>query len=255
MILEIKNFSLCIKNKKRTKLIGSFNLDLAQGEVVSVLGLSGVGKSALTTHIFGLNDNFESEGIINWKKTDKNCSKNIASGYVSQTDPIFPWFSVSDFVSMCAHDDPSKITAIKETMSDFHVSYETFGNKKAGRLSGGERGRISLAAAIHCTDYRLLLDEPFSHIDEIRKNEYIEVFKKIQNQRQLTTFIVTHSSKEAGYLSDKIVLLRGPDSTDHKIIDGYAKQFESMPAFCESSLRRLDIEISNFFQIRKELNL
>lgn len=196
------------KNFDDEKVIDNINIELNKGEIISLLGVSGVGKTTLFNILSGLilpdNGNvlLEDEDIT---------GKPGKISYMLQKDLLLPHKKIIDNVSL-----PLVIKGIKkkEAREKVQPLFEQFGlegcqNKYPCQLSGGMRQRASFFRTYMSSCGVALLDEPFSALDTITKSNmhkwYIEMTKKLD----ISTIFITHDIDEAIYLSDRIYVLSG----------------------------------------------
>ena len=202
---EIKsgNFVASEKNK-----VNNVNLKIEnQGEIVSLLGPSGVGKTTVLRTIAGLQKLSSGEIFLKNKLiSSKNIhiepeKRNIALSF--QDNSLFPNYKVIDninFGKKRANGNASIIDA-NEIIKLLHI--EPILEKFPHQISAGEAQRVSLARSLMSKPDLLLLDEPFSNIDQSLKDEIQVSVKKLLKRINLTTIIVTHDSYEAFSMADK----------------------------------------------------
>ena len=202
---EIKygNFVASEKNK-----VNNVNLKIEnQGEIVSLLGPSGVGKTTILRTIAGLQklssgEIFLRNKLISSKKTHMEPEKrNVALSF--QDNSLFPNYKVIDninFGKKRANGNGSTID-VNEIIKLLHI--EPILEKFPHQISAGEAQRVSLARSLMSKPDLLLLDEPFSNIDQSLKDEIQVSVKKLLKRINLTTIIVTHDSYEAFSMADK----------------------------------------------------
>jgi iron(III) transport system ATP-binding protein len=188
------------------------NLSVEKGKILALVGESGSGKTSLLRIISGLD--VPDSGYINLDETtlyspdeflpaDK---RNI--GYVFQDYALFPHLTVKKNIAFGIDSLPSieQEHRIQE-MLDL-VNLTDFANRYPNELSGGEQQRVALARALAMQPKLLLLDEPFSNLDFIRRDKLKTELKTILQQTETTTIFVTHDTTEALFLADKIVVLK-----------------------------------------------
>ncbi len=202
---EIKNstFSASRKNK-----VIDFNLKINEpGEIVCLLGPSGVGKTTILRSIAGL-QKVESGEIFLKNKLISSSSlhvepekRNIALSF--QDNSLFPHYNVIDNINFGLKRNPTSSTkiSIDELLNILHIN--NLQNKFPHQISAGEAQRVSLARSLMSSPDLLLIDEPFSNIDHSLKGELQANIKKILKKKKITTIMVTHDSYEAFYMGDK----------------------------------------------------
>jgi iron(III) transport system ATP-binding protein len=202
--LEISNVTFAASKFNKIKKV-SFKIE-KEGEIVSLLGPSGIGKTTILRTIAGL-QNLESGKIIlkgkiisseNFNLEPEN--RNVALSF--QDNSLFPHYTILDNINFGAkRNRKAKYDFnINELIKVLHL--EGLEEKYPHQVSAGEAQRVSLARSLMSKPYLLLLDEPFSNIDQSLKVELQQNIKKILKEKKITTIIVTHDSYEAFYMAD-----------------------------------------------------
>ena len=190
-----------------TVALGPIDLDIAQGEFVSLLGPSGCGKSTALHIIAGLVA--PTTGTVEISSGTPRVGGKHAMGFVFQDPTLMPWASVSDNVylplrlaGVASRDAQPRIAQVlaQVGLSDFAKSYPR-------ELSGGMKMRVSLARALVTDPDILLLDEPFAALDEISRFRFNNDLLKLWRDLGKTIIFVTHSVFESVYLSQRVVVM------------------------------------------------
>lgn len=214
-LLQVENVS---KSFDQEMIIQDINIHLNQGEIVSLLGVSGGGKTTLFNVIAGLKKPDTGRVLLNGEDVT-GIPGNVS--YMLQKDLMLPYRTIVDNVAL-----PLLIQGMgkKEARKKASSYFEEFGlagteKKYPAQLSGGMKQRAALLRTYLFSEKVALLDEPFSALDMLTKRSmhkwYLEVMEKIQ----LSTFFITHDIDEAILLSDRIYLLTGrPGRITHEII-------------------------------------
>ena len=216
--LEIQNVTFAASNKNKVNNV-TFNLD-KEGDIVCLLGPSGIGKTTMLRAIAGL-EKIETGKIILKGKTISSPNfhiepeeRNIALSF--QENCLFPHYNVIDNIKFGADRNKDKKFnfSIYDIINLLHI--EEIQQKYPHEISAGEAQRVSLARSLMSKPDLLLLDEPFSNIDQSLKEELQLKIKKILNEVNISTIIVTHDSYEAFYMGNKCGI----------ILDQSLKQFD-----------------------------
>jgi NitT/TauT family transport system ATP-binding protein len=192
--------------------VASASIDVARGEFVSLLGPSGCGKSTLLMMIAGLER--PTGGSILLGGTEiREPRREI--GIIFQDATLLPWKSALDNVLFPVRILKLPIEPYRRRARDLlaMVGLSDFENKKPSQLSGGMRQRVAICRAlIHDPDI-LLMDEPFSALDAITRDQMNVALSEILETYKKTVIFVTHSIREAAFLSDRVVVMGGRPST------------------------------------------
>ncbi len=193
---------------EENNIIEDVSLHLNEGEIVSLLGVSGVGKTTLFHALSGLIH--PTEGRILLKKKDIT-GKAGSISYMLQKDMLLPYFTVLDNIIM-----PKRIKGVpkKEARKEAEgllgeFGLEGCGDKYPAQLSGGMRQRAALLRTYLFSREVALLDEPFSALDAITKSEMHAWYLKVMEQIRMATIFITHDIDEAILLSDRIYIMSG----------------------------------------------
>tara|TARA_B100001123_G_C15323974_1_gene1028897 strand:- start:263 stop:919 length:657 start_codon:yes stop_codon:yes gene_type:complete len=203
-VLEIKNLSHSYENE--TSILENINLLVKSGEIISILGSSGCGKTTLLRIIAGLEK--QTKGTLKINDTivsDSNYSippekRNI--GLVVQDRALFPHLNIYENVNFGIRNLSSDIDTPREYLKLFKV--EKLSKKYPHEISGGEQQRVALARSMAPNPNILLLDEPFNALDDQLKLELHNETKRIFKERNLTVIIVSHDLAEAKFFSDRL---------------------------------------------------
>lgn len=212
-LINIKNLSYYYEPDKPALL--DLNMNIKEGEFICVLGPSGCGKSTLMSILSGLTPPSSGEVTVQEKNLYENgIAVNLPHmGYVFQDHRLLPWRTVRENITlvMKAANIPSERwnEIIHNILSMLQINQ--FENAYPLNLSGGQRQRVSIARALAVDPSFILMDEPFSTLDEVTarfmRREIVEIWRKSGK----TIFFVTHSIREAIYLADRIfIMTKGP---------------------------------------------
>lgn len=192
--------------------VASASVDVARGEFVSLLGPSGCGKSTLLMMIAGLERPTGGSILLGGTEV-REPRRDI--GIIFQDATLLPWKSALDNVLFPVRILKLPIEPYRRRARDLlaMVGLSDFENKKPSQLSGGMRQRVAICRAlIHDPDI-LLMDEPFSALDAITRDQMNVALSEILETYRKTVIFVTHSIREAAFLSDRVVVMGGRPST------------------------------------------
>ena len=204
-ILEISDLSHSYGDEIFT--ITDFSFSLKDGEITSIIGSSGIGKTTLLRIIAGLEEPSEGEVRINEKLVS---SKNFILppekrnlGLVVEDRALFPHLSVKKNVMFGINYIEEKESLAREYLQLFKVL--DLEEKFPHEISAGQQQRVAFARALITNPDILLLDEPFAALDKKLKSELHIETKKIFKEKGLSVILVTHDEEEAEYFSDRII--------------------------------------------------
>jgi NitT/TauT family transport system ATP-binding protein len=197
-----------------TKFFGSLealrliDLDIAPGEIVTVLGASGSGKTTLLRLIAGLEEPSAGSVLIDGASPhEARVAKRI--GWVPQSPALLPWRTVARNARLLLEVNRDTSGAPTRSTDELlgAVGLAEFAGAYPHELSGGMRQRVALVRAMALGAPLLLMDEPFAALDEITRAEMRHLLAGLCEQMATTVVFVTHSVSEAVYLSDRVVVL------------------------------------------------
>jgi len=188
-----------------TAALSGLNLEVRDGEFLSLLGPSGCGKSTALRLIAGLST--PTTGAVEWPHAAAESESRI--GFVFQEPTLMPWTDVSNNVMLPLK--LQKVPGVEATervaAALARVGLQEFANAYPRELSGGMRMRVSIARALVTEPALLLMDEPFAALDEITRfklnNDLLQVWQALRT----TVVFVTHSVFESVYLSSRIAVM------------------------------------------------
>lgn len=219
-IIKINNLTFRYKNKPIFK---NFNLNIKEGEWISIVGPNGSGKSTLVKILVGL---MAAEGDITIDKLKLNkenlihIRKKIGVVFENAND-AFVAETVADDIAFTLENlayEPSEIDKmIKEIASIFKISHLL--DKEPYQLSGGEKQKVAIAAAMVAKPRILIIDDALEMVDDESKREIFKSIKKLHRDKTLTIITVTHSLEET-YHADRMVVI----NNGQILIDGPVKE-------------------------------
>ena len=191
-----------------------------EGEIICILGPSGIGKTTILRTIAGLEKINKGQIILKDKiiSSDKTHlepeKRNIALSF--QENSLFPHYTVDKNIHLGLKKNSIKDKSIDSNEIIKILNISNILNKYPHQISAGEAQRASLARSLISQPDLLLLDEPLSNVDQSFKEDIQVALKQILKKSKISTIVVTHDSYEAFYLGDKCAL----------ILDGEVKQFD-----------------------------
>ena len=187
-------------------VLKDINLDIDEGNFVSIIGKSGSGKTTLLKIISGLKKPTKGTVILNDKILSSDGifvePEDRKLGLVVQEKVLFPHLNVQDNVEFGIASDDKKNEKCIEMLKKFHIS--DLIDKYPHEISGGEAQRVALARTLVTKPSVLLLDEPFNGLDQGLKDEIYPDIKRILKENKMTTIMVSHDLNEVKSLSNKI---------------------------------------------------
>lgn len=207
MSLRITELSVDLQ---KNSILKHINLEINTGEFISLLGASGCGKTTLLKSIAGLLDVKEGDIQIDGKSIVKLPPEKRGTVIVFQDLRLFPHMTVEQNIGFTMDiKKVSKEIKKKRVAELLHaVQLDGFEKRKIREMSGGQKQRVALARALAADPKILLLDEPFSSLDENLRCEMAELVRKLHREMGLTVVMVTHDKEEAMKVSDYIALMK-----------------------------------------------
>ena len=238
-VLEVKGVS---KSFDGEEIIRDITLELKEGEIVSLLGVSGGGKTTLFNVIAGLS--MPDEGEIYLEGNDVTGKPGNIS-YMLQKDLLLPYRTIVDNVALPLMIRGMRKNEAREKAAGYFEEFGLLGAEKKypSEVSGGMKQRAALLRTYLFSEKVALLDEPFSALDMLTKASVHEWYLDVMEKIRLSTLFITHDIDEAILLSDRIYLLTGkPGAITKEIV------------IKETKPRKKDFNLSeNFLQYKKEI--
>lgn len=208
-MLQVQNCSFSYLNEIT---IDALSFSLEKGNCLAIIGESGCGKSTLLKLIYGLHD--LDSGQIFWKDSEVLGPKfHLIPGmpymkYLAQDFDLMPFITVAENVgkylsNFYLEEKQQRIAELLEI-----VEMTEYASVKAKFLSGGQMQRVALARVLALEPEVLLLDEPFSHIDNFRKNSLRRKLFQYLREKQITTLVATHDSTDILSFADEVLVMQ-----------------------------------------------
>ncbi|MFR2776475.1 MAG: ABC transporter ATP-binding protein [Anaerostipes sp.] len=195
------------KSYDDTVVLNDINLEIQEGEIVSILGPSGCGKTTLLNLILGITDVSDGKILYNGEDMTNLPMEKRGFNIVFQDYALFPNLNVYKNITYGLKNKPNISTNEEvEELIDLLGLREHL-SKKIEQLSGGQKQRVALARTMVMKPRILLLDEPLSALDGVIKESIKDRIKTIAKEFHLTTIIVTHDPEEALTLSDRVLIV------------------------------------------------
>lgn len=245
VMLELKAIK---KSFDGVPVLKNIDLQVNDGEIVSILGPSGCGKTTLLNLILGIVNADSGEIIYNGEDLTNTAMEKRGFNIVFQDYALFPNLNVRQNITYGLKNRPEiSSEAEVEELIDLLDLREHLG-KRIDQLSGGQKQRTALARTMVMKPRILLLDEPLSALDGVIKESIKDRIKTIAKEYHLTTIIVTHDPEEALTLSDRVLIIENgeisqydkPDEIVHNPKNDFVRKF---------ILNQLEIKRNNIYAL------
>jgi len=239
MQLILRKVNKSYKNTQSiSRVIHNLNINLNIGDTYCLFGPSGCGKTTLLNIISGI-IKFDSGNIL-WKdgkEITRYLPGNKKVGYLFQGIQLFPWLNVQDNLAIAL----SSLNLSKRQRGDLIIDnlksldLIKYIYKYPYSLSQGQQQRIALVRALIINPDILLLDEPFSHLDEEAAQKLREDLTRLIEDKKILTLYVTHNPYEAIYMSNKIIVFNGDTPTKIALLQTKYKPKKSVNNYLDIS--------------------
>lgn len=232
-MIELKN--LCKSYDHKTDVVKNLNLIIQDGELVVLIGESGCGKTTTMQMINRLIEPTDGSILFNGKDTksiDKNTlRRNI--GYVIQDIGLFPHRTIAQNIAtvpLLSGKDRAQVNArVRSLMETVGLPYDQYADRYPSELSGGQQQRVGVARALANDPDIILMDEPFSALDPITREQLQDELLRLHDEMGTTIVFVTHDMDEAIKLGDKIAIMKNGEivqfDTPESILKNPANEF------------------------------
>lgn len=182
-------------------LFDDFNLDLEPGEIIAITGPSGCGKTTLLRCICGLEELDEGQIVLDGRDITYTLAEERGIGLIFQRPVLYPHLDVKGNLKLGSQD-----CDVSTTLAE--VDLIGFENRRVETLSGGEGQRIALARALLANPSVLLLDEPFSSLDEELSDKLLSDVRGLLKARNCPAILVTHDHDVAKKFADSVISIQ-----------------------------------------------
>jgi len=241
-VIIIKDLSVTYQgNSKKTLALEKVNININTGDIYTFIGPSGCGKSTLLHVLSGILKDYTGSVSIDDRAVNPKVQR---IGLIPQNYGLLPWKNVYKNIML-----GMKIKHDKQDLDEYsryiikQLGIDTLLDRYPKELSGGQQQRVAIARAFILKPDLLLMDEPFSALDAITREEIQELFLSIWKENRVTTAFITHSVDEALYLGSKIVVFSPSPGRILDILEN--------PCFKLDNLRFKDEYYSMSMKLRK----
>ncbi|MBO8424627.1 MAG: ABC transporter ATP-binding protein [Firmicutes bacterium] len=232
-LLEVKGVTQAYDG---VTIIEDVNFSVERGETVCLIGASGVGKTTLFQVLSGLIAPASGVVLLNGENVVGKAGK---ASYMLQKDLLLPFKTIIDNVSLPYRVSGMPKKKAREKVAPYFTQFGLQGTEKKypGQLSGGMRQRAAFMRTYFFGHELMLLDEPFSALDEMTREDMYAWYMKIAAELDLSTLFISHNLEEALTLSDRILVMTGrPGRIAHELKverDGTGEDFFTSQRFAE----------------------
>ncbi len=193
-----------------TVAVDALNLEVARGELVTLLGPSGCGKTTTLRLIAGFEQPTEGSIWIDGQEVTRLPPERRRIGMVFQSYALFPHMTVAENIAFGLRMARLPADFIRQRLEEMLalIQMSGYGDRPVHQLSGGQQQRVALARALAIQPRLLLLDEPLSALDARIRAELRDEVRRIQRALCMTTIYVTHDQEEALSLSDRVIVMQ-----------------------------------------------
>jgi NitT/TauT family transport system ATP-binding protein len=191
--------------------IADVTLQVADGELVTIVGPSGCGKSTLLRCVAGLlpptSGRVVLDGAVVTRVPDR-----LAVIFQDYSRSLYPWLTVADNVALPLRRTERRVVRRQSALAALEsVGLAGFAGRYPWQLSGGMQQRVAIARALACDPVLLLMDEPFGSMDAQMREDLEDLVLRMRAERNITILLVTHDIDESVYTGDRVVVLsHGP---------------------------------------------
>ena len=190
--------------------IADMSMQVADGELVTIVGPSGCGKSTLLRCVAGLLPPTSGQVVLNGAPVTR-VPDRLAVVFQDYSRSLYPWLTVAANVALpllskkARQGRAARRAAALDSLAS--VGLASFADRYPWQLSGGMQQRVAIARALACDPVLLLMDEPFGAVDAQTREDLEDLLLRVRAQRDITTLLVTHDIDESVYTGDRVIVL------------------------------------------------
>lgn len=221
IVLKVNNLSKCFSNDiGESEVLSNINFDVNKGEIVGIRGENGSGKTTLFNIISGLDNPTSGEVTLFYNGLNLKMKINVV--FQNYNSTLLPWLNIKNNIciplklaKVSKFERDKKLKEILEILNFINLPMNSYPHQ----LSGGQRQKVAIARALIQEPDILILDEPFSNLDNTTSLELQDVIQEIHTQHEISILVVSHNIDQVLYLSDKILVLGKHPATIIKEFD------------------------------------
>ena len=210
-------FNNTVKRFGDNHVLNGVNLEIQRGEITSIIGKSGTGKSVLLKHIIGLHEPDSGQVLFEGKPLDgmnKSARKSLKQkfSYMFQDTALFDFLTVLENIALPLQErstlpDAEVLRRVRDKM--YQLDLHNIESQYPSQLSGGMKKRVALARALVTDPEIVLFDEPTTGLDPIRKNAVHSMISDYQQRFGFTAIIVSHEIPDVFFISQRVAMIDG----------------------------------------------
>ena len=230
-IIEFDNME---KRFGKTEAVAGLNLKVPEGRILALLGPNGAGKTTTIKTMLNLHQPDAGSARVLGVDSRRLKAEHFRSiGYVSENQQLPEWMTVGAFIKYCKPMYPTWDDAFcKRLLSEFNLPL----NKKLRALSRGMRMKAALLSSLAYRPKLVVLDEPFTGLDPLVRDEFIRGMLELTDQEGWTVFISSHDIDEVERLCDSVALIDEGKLRLDESVDGLQARFRRVEVQCEGSV-------------------
>lgn len=226
-MIEVKDLTVnYYRENEKIPALKNVSINIGTGDIYTFIGPSGCGKSTFLYVLSGILHDYTGSVLVNGRPVDPR-SQRI--GLILQNYGLLPWKNVyaNTMLGVKIKNDQQRLDDYGQYLLQ-RLGISSLLDRYPKELSGGQQQRVAIARAFMLKPDLLLMDEPFSALDAITREELQELFLKIWKENNVTTVFITHSVDEALYLGSKIVVFSPAPGRILEILDNPCFQLDNL---------------------------